>query len=99
VAVAGIVHEHVDRADPALDVRNHGRNRLGVGDVQNQRMRALAERLEFLLVGVVAHGAGDGMAVAQCSLRQGPAEAGGNAGDEECLCHGMCLSIAIAGSI
>jgi hypothetical protein len=99
VAIAGIVHQNVDRADPVLNAGNRGRDGYGVGDVEDQRLRASAERFELPLVGIIAHSAGDSMTVAQCGLRQCPAEAGGNASDKECLCHGNALPLLIVGSI
>jgi len=96
VAIAGIVHQHVDGADIFLDRRDRGRDLRGVGDVKDHRVGALTEFLEIRFVAFLAHGAHDDMTVAQRRLGQCPAESGGNAGDEKCLCiclrHGRCLS-------
>ena len=88
MAIAGVVDEHVDRADAGLDRGHRRRDPHGVGDVEDHRMRVRAERFERLDVARLAHGPDDDMAVLQGRLRQRAAESGRNAGDEKCFRHG-----------
>ncbi len=86
MAIARIVHQHVDRPGAPLGVRHGRRNRVQMRHVQQQRMRASGRqrRKGFGILGV-PHGPDDGVAGVQRALGKGPAQAGTDAGNQESL--------------
>ncbi|MDQ1133964.1 hypothetical protein QE386_002559 [Pseudoxanthomonas winnipegensis] len=84
VAIAGIVDQHIDRAELGLDALDDRRDRHGVGDVQHAGDGA-ARRQGFERVGRLraAHRADHAMAGGQRRLGERAAEAAADTGDEQ----------------
>ena len=83
IAIAGIVHEHVDRAEPRLRGRHRRTDLRGIGDVERQRKRAIGMGGDDVRhVPRLARGDDRLLADRQHMAGDGAADAGGAAGDE-----------------
>jgi len=82
IAVAGIVHQHVDPAEASLGLAHDGRHLAGHVDVQRGDQRRFREGFEFPQGSAIPGGHHRPPAPGQDAPGQVPAEAGGTAGDE-----------------